>query len=195
MLKPLAVLIILIVSGCQSTPPSPDTTGKISKNQALQLPDLQQTQSYKNALQLLNQKEFKQAEQILLELSKEIPGFSGSWVNLGLLKLLNKDPVTAKSYVTQALKLAPNLAQAHNLMGLIATHDRDIKLAEGYYIEAIRLNSQYANAHYNLALLYDVYLQDTRLAVKHYQQYLAHINNEDSTTQGWVKQLQSALNH
>lgn len=188
----LFVLSALLLSGCQSTKPN-RSQAQQTLNKGSQQPNEAQTLVYKKALAFLDNKQYDKSYTLLIRLSKELPSFSGSWVNLGLIKLVQKDPQSAKRFVERAIELSPQLPQAMNLLGLIATHDRDIKQAEKYYLKALKLNDKYANAHYNLALLYEVYLQDIGNAVKHYQAYLANNDGEDATTQGWLENLQSSL--
>ncbi len=187
------LLAVVLISGCQTSSPS-KTAGQHDKpiSGPVQL-NKEQIGRYQESLRLLQAKDYSSAESILLELSEVQPNFAGSWLNLGLIKLMTKQPTQAKTFVEKALTLTPEHSQALNLMGLIATHDRDIKLAERYYLKAIEHSAQYANAHYNLALLYDVYLQNIRKAVKYYQGYLEYAQIEDKQTQDWVEHLQSSL--
>ncbi len=85
-----------------------------------------------------------------------------------------------------------SVAQAYNLQGLILQKEGQFEQAKQAFEKAIDRKSQYAEALYNLALLYDVYLQDIAKAVTYYNQYLA-IVGEDDATQGWVDQLSSSL--
>ncbi len=190
----ILTLGLLIISGCQTTAPGKIAPQTANLSHTPELPNSEQAQRYEKAIKYLQAKDYPSATTILTELSQQRPNFAGSWVNLGLIKLMTKEPVEAKNLVARALTLVPKHPQALNLMGLIATHDRDIKLAEGYYLKAIESSKQYANAHYNLAMLYDIYLQDIRSAVKHYQKYLQYVQIEDKQTQGWVEHLQASLN-
>ena len=66
-----------------------------------------------------------------------------------------------------------------------------IKEAEKHYKEAIKNKNDYAIAHYNIALLYDVYLQDIKSAIPHYERYMKLINNKDKSTADWLEQINS----
>jgi len=76
---------------------------------------------------------------------------------------------------------------------LIAVSRGKYKEAETHYLTAIKLDNKNASAHYNLALLYDVFYQDIRSAIPHYEQYLALINQEDEDTLNWVEELKLNL--
>jgi len=186
------VFLSLILGGCGSNAKKPSTSDANNLGKTSQFSEQQQIE-YKQALALLSNNKHNEAEVILIKLSKQLPGHAGSWANLGLLNLVQKKPTEAEEFIKTALKINPNMSQALNLMGLVATHNRDIKAAESYYINAIKQDNGYANAHYNLALLYDIYLQDIRKAAKEYREYLKYIEHEDKVTLSWVEQLERAL--
>lgn len=188
----LLIFLSLILGGCGSSAKKPVASGANNLGKTSQFSEQQQI-DYKQALGLLSNNKHQEAEVILIKLSKQLPGHAGPWANLGLLNLVQKKPAEAEEFVKTALKINPNMSQALNLMGLIATHNRDIKAAESYYIKAIKQDNGYANAHYNLALLYDIYLQDIRKAAKEYREYLKYIDHEDNATLSWVEQLERAL--
>ena len=190
------LLSTTLISGCSttanqaSTEASNDSSAAIDKN-----PEVteQQTQLYKTALLALDSKDFEKAESILFELKTSNPNLSGPWANLGLIRLMQKKPDEAKVLLAKALELNPQLAEAQNLMGLIATHNKQLDKAERHYKQAIDINKTYSNAHYNLALLYDVYLQDIEKAIKHYRIYSNLTSDSDTETLSWLEHLESTL--
>ncbi len=77
---------------------------------------------------------------------------------LALLNLYSVDPpkdayVRAKGYVTRALELDPNLAEAHATLAYVKFfHDRDWPGSELEFRRAIQVNPSYAPAHHWFAL-------------------------------------------
>jgi len=61
------------------------------------------------------------------------------------------------------------------------------------YLKAIEIKPAYANAQYNLALLYDIYLQEIELAIKHYEIYTSLLKKPDEATQEWINHLKGTL--
>ena len=59
-------------------------------------------------------------------------------------------------------------------------------------MDALKLSPQYANALYNMALLQDIYLQNTAVAVDYYNRYLAQVK-DDEATKAWVENLAQSL--
>lgn len=182
---------ILIISGCTTNPPSPTNDSAASSN--LSGPTEQQRRSYRTALVALDSKDYLKAESLLVDLSDSNPELAGPWANLGLIRLIQKKPVEAEQYLLKALELNPKLTKALNLMGLIATHNKQLAKAESFFKQAIDNNDEYSNAHYNLALLYDIYLQDIRKAASHYRKYSELTQNTDKETLSWLEQLESTL--
>jgi uncharacterized protein YdbL (DUF1318 family) len=55
-------------------------------------------------------------------------------------------------------------------------------------VDAIGLDPNYSYALYNIAILHDIYLQDTGKALEYYNRYLALVT-DDAATRSWVEHL------
>lgn len=148
---------------------------------------------YQKAVTHLNNSDFYKAEAILRPFTEKHPELAGPWTNLGLIQLKHGNLAEAEKLFRSALTKNPNFPQALNLLGLVETKKGDILQAKKLYSQAIEQNDDYAIAHYNLALLYDIYLQDIKSAVPHYQRYLELINYSDEATANWLEELKSTL--
>ena len=58
----------------------------------------------------------------------------------------------AIEYYEEALRIAPDYAEAHNNLGIALASLGRVEEAVAHYEQALRLNAGYANAHYNLGL-------------------------------------------
>ena len=56
------------------------------------------------------------------------------------------------AHYAEALRLNPNLAEAHNNLGVALAKQGKMDQAEAHYAEALRLNPDYAEAHNNLGM-------------------------------------------
>lgn len=148
---------------------------------------------YKNAIISLNNNKIEKAEKLFIEMSVLQPDIAGSWANLALINVKKGNLKEAKKYVEIALSKNPKMPQSWNLSGYLALKNGQIKNAEKYYLHAIEIKPNYALAHYNLALLYDIYLQNIEKAVLHYQQYLANTEEKDQATKDWLEGLTATL--
>ena len=149
----------------------------------------------KEALTLLNNNKLDAAKDIFQQFKENRPELAGPYANLAIIALKNNKPEKALELVKIALSKNPDLAQALNLLAYLEQVSGEIKEAEKHYKEAIRNKNDYAIAHYNIALLYDVYLQDIESAIPHYEKYLKLINNEDKNTADWLEQIKQQKNN
>ena len=189
----LAVLAAVILSGCASQEVKQDELTQQEQDKAIKQATESDLQKYAEAITLLGNGELDKAKALLLEFTEERPDLAGPWANLGLISIKQDKLDDAEAQLTKAIKRNPDLAQAQNLMGYIEKSRGNIIKARDYYIRAVELKDNYALAHYNLALIYDLYMQDINKAIEHYQKYLALIKNKDKQTAEWLDQLKASL--
>ncbi len=189
----LALLTAIILSGCASQEVKQDELSQQEQDKAIKQTTESDLQKYGEAITLLGNGDLDKARSMLLEFSGERPELAGPWANLGLISIKQNKLDEAEAQLTKALQKNPDLAQAHNLMGYIEKSRGNIIKARDYYIRAVELKDNYALAHYNLALIYDIYIQDINKAIDHYQKYLALIKNKDKQTAEWLDQLKASL--
>jgi len=188
--KKIIVLLFITLAACSHNPSlEKQKETQASDNTAVSL----ELALYKKAVLTLNNKQLDQAETLFLKMSKVQPDMAGSWANLALIRLKKNDLNGAKKYIGIALDKNPNMPQALNLAGNIALRENRLNNAKTYFELAIKNKSNYALAHYNLALIYDIYLQDIPLAVQHYELYLQYSTQPDKSTEKWIKGLKSII--
>lgn len=144
----------------------------------------------KNALAAGN---YAQARRLFGEMIRANPGLSGPYANLALIDFKQKKYQAALKQVNRAIELNPSQAQAYHLRAQIRLQQGEIKKARDDYQQAIELNPKYLNAHYNLALLYDIYLQEIALAIDHYTIYLSLLGDRDEAIEEWINHLKGTL--
>ena len=180
------LLVSLLITSCSST----NETNIVSSSG---LSPLEQSDSerneYRKAILLLNKNQLDTAKDIFLKLKSTRPELAGPYANLAIIALKQNQPDKALELVKTSLIRNDKLPQALNLLAYIEQENGEIKSAEKHYLEAIKYNENYALAHYNIALLYDIYLQNVDKAIPHYERYMKLINNKDKTTADWVEQL------
>lgn len=183
------IIIAIFLSSCAST--SNEAAKNTSEISPLTQSD-SEIQQYRTAITLLNDKNFEEAKKIFTEFIEKRPGLAGAYFNLALIAIQNNEPEEAFKFVNTALDKNPNLAQALNLLGFLEQEQGKIQQAEKHYLEAIKNKDDYAIAHYNIALLYDVYLQNINKAIFHYEKYMKITNNKDKKTADWLEHLKSS---
>jgi len=181
----LLVVALLLTSCATTTETTTVSSSSLSPNEQS---DTEKSE-YKKALTLLNHDKLDAAREIFQQFKSDRPELAGPYANLAIIALKNNKPEKALELVKLALSKNPNLAHALNLLAYLEQVSGEIKLAEKHYKEAIKNKNDYAIAHYNIALLYDVYLQDIESAIPHYERYMELINNEDKNTADWLEQI------
>lgn len=93
------------------------------------------------------------------------------------------------------LKFGPN-AEAYNGLGLIYVQRNRAREALPYFLAALKKQPQYAPALLNLAVVYQQYLNDKRLAVQRYREYLSQPPRPANAAQieAIIRQLDADLN-
>jgi tetratricopeptide (TPR) repeat protein len=186
----LSALLILILSACSNTV---GTKGKNTQGSQSTESSVEELMIYKEAIIALNNNELDKAADLFTTMSKRQPNIAGPWANLALIEIKKENVAQAELYVKTALDNNPDMPQALNLSGYLAQKQGKINLAKSYYLQAINNKADYALAHYNVALLYDVYLQDIGKAIEHYQLYLTHLGDKDEATQNWLEGLKATM--
>jgi len=185
-----ALIITFLLTACGTNDTKPTTAKAMSIGLGL-LSEVQKSK-YNVALEALRQKDFPRAGKILSSLAKEESSVAEIWMNLALAQFHNSEIEAAKNSLNMTFKLLPEAPQAHNLAGLIAVQEGKFDQAKEHYLSALKIDGKYANAHFNLALLLDVYLQDVRAAIDHYEKYLAAAPDDEQTSD-WTKHLRYSL--
>ena len=169
------------------------TTNDTSSVSSSGLSPLNQSESeisrYRKAITLLNSNKLDKAKEIFVEFKSERPELAGPYANLAVIYLKKNDPDKALELVKIAVEKNPKLPYALNLLAYLEQMNGEIALALNHYKQAIKNKNDYAIAHYNIALLYDIYLQDIDSAITHYERYMKLINNKDKNTADWLEQI------
>lgn len=166
------------------------TPGEIEENARIEKLNL-----YQQGLDAFASRDYDNAKIIFAKFIEKYPSMAGAYVNLALIAYHLEDFQTTENLVTQAIGLNPSQAQAYHLRAQLHLKNGDIKKAQDDYIKAITIKPDYTNAHYNLALLYDIYLQDIEQAIKQYSIYLSLLGKEDEATKDWIEHLRRTINN
>ncbi len=180
------IIIAVFLTSCATTNETSSVTS--SGLSPLDQSDSEQ-EKYKNAVILLKKGKLDAAKNIFLEFKSDRPELAGPYANLAVIALKNNEPGKALELVKLSLTRNPKLAEALNLLAYLEQISGEIKSAEKHYKEAIANKNNYAIAHYNIALLYDIYLQDIEKAIPHYERYMSLTNNKDKSTADWLEQI------
>jgi Flp pilus assembly protein TadD len=118
------------------------------------------------------------------------PELAGPLLNLALLRMRQGDESAARDYFDKAAATCTNCAPVWNGLGVLNRQQGQFREAEQAYLKAIELDPAYALAYYNLAVLYDLYIQRPELALVNYQQYLSlGADDGNAEVERWIADL------
>ena len=150
-------------------------------------------QFYEDAVASLKSGKTAQAVELLVQVSNDAPDKPYVFTNLGLAYLQQQELDLAEQAFIQAIARDDRDAVAHNHLGILQRQKGQFKEARSRYQRAIQIDSGYASAHLNLGILFDIYLQELDLALRHYQKYQSLIGEEDKQVAGWIVDIKRRL--
>lgn len=188
MLKPCINSVLLaalfVVQGCSPVQmrPAPAIAG-IS-------PEMEH--SYRQSIELMQKKQWKQAKAALASFTEQYPQHAGPWLNLGIARMnLGEDEAAESAFRTAIGKNRENPV-AYNKLGILYRHSGQLDKALDMYERALKVSPDYPDTHWNIGILYDVYLSNTDLALQHYIRYQQLTGSDDPKLQGWISTLQES---
>jgi len=171
----LCLLLVLILAGCSSLP---------KQNNATAFTD------YEVALTAMQAGQDEAAIDRFSEMTLDYPRLAGPYANLGLLYQRQGLMKQASVAFDKAIQLQPESAKIYNSAAVFYRSQGRFKDAESAYRQAIEKAADYADPVLNLAILYDLYLQQPVMAIKYYKHYLTmtDVNKERVTL--WLADLE-----
>jgi len=100
-------------------------------------------------------KNFNEAEKILLELVKKYPNFNQAYLNLSDLYFENKKSIKAKEIALKGLNVKPEMPEIYANLGFICRNLGEIDEAKKYLLKSLSMNKKLFNCYENLSTFYD----------------------------------------
>lgn len=167
------------------------------------VPEAAQVQ-FQAAVAAIEQKNWNSAEANLKAVAAAFPNLSGVWLNLGVVYHNKNAPADALDALKQAIKVNSLNVDAYSLLALVEREQGDFNSAQQHLEKSVSVWPFYAEGHKNLAILFDLYLNQPEKALPHYlayQQLLKERNlpaeakqAETKQTDSWVAEVQRRLN-
>lgn len=193
----LVWLLVLLIGACAGPGPARRAAG----DRSIPVPvSAAQRADFERALAAMRKQRHAEAVPILERIFEENPRLPGVAINLAIAYLAmaeaepeaaKREPYHAKAerVLLKALEENPREAAAHHQLGLVLRRQGRLEAARDAYEKALDIDPQYALAHYNLAVLCDLYLQDTACAIRHFEAYRALRPEEAETIDAWLTEL------
>ena len=144
---------------------------------------------YQQALALMNQKKWPQAQLLLDEIIVAQPQLSGAYVNKAIIYREQQDFTQAQILLSKAIATNELNLYAHHIQGQIYRLQGNFVLAEKSYQTALAIWPDYAPAHLDMAILLELYRGRLLDAYRYYSSYL-QLNGNDEEAQRWLAGLE-----
>jgi Flp pilus assembly protein TadD len=164
-----------------ATAPAPETPAKAVKVQ------------FEQAIAFMQAGKDKEAGALFTHIVKLDPKLASPHTNLGILFYREGKQDKAEAAFKEALQLDGKEYVAANYLGMLYRFEGRFAAAESAYKQALAANPDYGYAHLNLAILYDLYLDDLPQALKHYQRYQQLGGESDKRLAGWLADLHQRM--
>lgn len=202
--RALLVLALLLLAACQSAPktapepepvvePAPVSEAPATEPAAEPEPVDFYQQFYTEAVASLKRGDTEEALELLLQVSTDAPDKPYVFTNLGLAYFKLQKMDLAEQAFQEAISRSKTDAVAYNHLGILLRYKGQFEEARKHYQRAIAIDSDYAYAHLNLGILFDIYLQDLKLALQQYEKYQSLIGDENKQVAGWITDIQRRL--
>ncbi len=153
---------------------------------------------FQKAIRFLKQGQLAKARSLLETLRDDHPGLSVFHNNMGIVYRrlgLYDEAIHAYKQAISISNKNPDGAdpEVYYNLAIALRGQGAFKKAEGAYQQAIALAPDFEDAHFNLAVLYDLYLNDPGKALYHYQQQIKLSGGADQEIGIWMAALKKRL--
>ena len=95
----------------------------------------------------------------------------------------------AENAILRAVEVNSRDATAQQQLGLLYRKTGRFAESRKAYERAIELQPDYSLAHYNLGILCDIYLQDLKCAIAHFEKYVSLVAEDTDQVKLWLSDL------
>ncbi len=147
--------------------------------------------TYIEARRLFKAKDYAGAEN-KLKAVLEIDGkLSGPWMMRGDIALLQGDRDKAIKHYQQAIVVQPDNINAYLKLAKLQRELGRYVHAQNTYADALTVWRDFPEAHLNLAVLYDLYLNQPIAAQQHMEAYMLLVEDEPVKVEKWLAEVKS----
>ena len=181
-LTAMVFFLTLLTSGCSSMQSSNAPARKAE-------PSADVTRQYQQAVTLMQQEQWQAAVDMLEAITVKQPALSGPWLNLGIAYTKRGNSQGAEDAFKHAINVNIAHVEAYNQLGILYRRTGRPGEAQFIYETALKLDPDNTSLHWNLAILHDTDLPDSRKALLHYQRYQQLTGSDSPQLQSWINTL------
>lgn len=183
----VCVLVALVLAvGCTAPQARKATAQTAAATPALQ-------ESYRQAVDMMQAGQWPEARQLLEDITAAHATLAGPWLNLGIVYTRLGESQAAESAFRRSIDNNPGNPVAYNQLGIFYRRTGRLGAARETYNAALGAAPDDPDTHWNLAILHDLYLPDTRLALYHYERYQQLTGSDDAQLMAWISELRQRV--
>lgn len=145
---------------------------------------------YQIADAYLKQGKLKEARKEFKSLTRNYPELSGPWVKIAEIAVQREEFSDAIDAYEKALEVNSNNVAAYLDLAKLYREQGHFAEARNTYLRALNSWPDFPEGHFNLAVFYDLYVNDALSAQKHFQAYYFLTGNRSEEVRKWLVELQ-----
>ncbi|MBN1379180.1 MAG: tetratricopeptide repeat protein [Gammaproteobacteria bacterium] len=187
-------IALLMIGSCADTGPARTTSGAVRDRSPVPISAAQRN-DFNQALGFMKKEQYEKALPLLEGIYKENDSMPGTNINLAIayMKLADEDDkeslTKAENALTKAIEINPRNEVAQFQLGLLYRKTGRFELSRKAYEQALKVNRNYAMAHYNLGILCDIYLQQPKCAIEHFENYQKLVPQDAKQVGMWLSDI------
>ncbi|MBW0147523.1 tetratricopeptide repeat protein [Marinobacter arenosus] len=144
---------------------------------------------FRKADSLMADEQYREARKAFEAITRDYPDLSGPWVKLGELAEIGERMERAEKSYKKALEVNPENVNAYLALALFQRRSGDFEAARDTYIAALALWKDFPEAHLNLAILFDLYMNQPALAQPHFEAYDFLTSGDNPRVADWLIEI------
>lgn len=144
---------------------------------------------FRKADSLMADEQYRDARKAFEAITRDYPDLSGPWVKLGELAEIGERMERAEKSYQKALEVNPENVNAYLALALFQRRSGDFEAARDTYIAALALWKDFPEAHLNLAILFDLYMNQPALAQPHFEAYDFLTSGDNPQVADWLIEI------
>lgn len=144
---------------------------------------------FRTASGLMADEQYRDARKAFEGITRDYPDLSGPWLKLGELAEIGERMERAEKSYRKALAVNPRNVNAYLALALFQRRSGDFEGARKTYVSALELWKDFPEAHLNLAILYDLYMNQPASAQPHFEAYDFLTSGDDPRVADWLIEI------
>ncbi|MDK9556552.1 tetratricopeptide repeat protein [Marinobacter sp. M216] len=144
---------------------------------------------FRTANGLMADEQYRDARKAFEAITRDYPDLSGPWLKLGELAEIGERMERAEKSYRKALAVNPENVNAYLALAMFQRRSGDFEAARDTYVSALELWKDFPEAHLNLAILYDLYMNQPALAQPHFEAYDFLTNGDNPQVADWLIEI------